>query len=106
MTSSNGTISASLALCDGNPPVTGGFSSKRLVTESFDDLFDLRLICAGANDQDAGDLKRHSGQYDVTVMWICHPGNAFNQIWDHNTATEHVIESHMYNWGASYLKLI
>ena len=31
-----GTFSALLALCEGNPPVTGGFPSQRPVTRSFD----------------------------------------------------------------------
>ena len=38
-----GTFSALLALCEGNPPVTGGFPSQRPVTWSFDVFFDLRL---------------------------------------------------------------
>ena len=41
MTSSNGKISALLALCAGNSPVTGEFPSQRPV--SFDVFFDLRL---------------------------------------------------------------
>ena len=32
-----------LALCQGNPPATGGFPSQRSVTRSFDTFFDLRL---------------------------------------------------------------
>ena len=43
MTSSNGNISAILALCAGNSPVTGEFPSQRPVTQSFDVLFSLRL---------------------------------------------------------------
>ena len=39
MTSSNDTFSVLLALCEGNPPVTGGFSSQRQVTGSFNVLF-------------------------------------------------------------------
>ena len=38
-----GTFSASLALCDGNTPVTGEFPSQRSVTRSFDVFFELRL---------------------------------------------------------------
>ena len=34
---------ALLALCEGNPPVTGGFLSQRPVAQSFDVFFDLRL---------------------------------------------------------------
>ena len=43
MTSSNGNISASLALCAGNSPVTGEFPAQRPATRSFDVFFDLRL---------------------------------------------------------------
>ena len=37
------TVSALLALCEGNPPVTGGFPSQRPVTRSIDVSFDVRL---------------------------------------------------------------
>ena len=37
------TFSALLALCEGKPPVTGGFPSQRPVTRRFDVFFDLRL---------------------------------------------------------------
>ena len=36
-------FSALLALCEGNPPVTGRFPSQRPVTRSFDMSFDLHL---------------------------------------------------------------
>ena len=37
------TFSELLAVCEGNPPVTGGFPSQRPVSQSFDVFFDLRL---------------------------------------------------------------
>ena len=37
------TFSALLALCEGNPPVTGGFPTQRPVTRSFDVFFGVRL---------------------------------------------------------------
>ena len=43
MTSSNGNISALLAICAGNSPVTGEFPTQRPVTRSFDVCFDLCL---------------------------------------------------------------
>ena len=43
MTSSNGNISALLAICAGNSPVTGEFPSQRPVTQNCDVFFDLRL---------------------------------------------------------------
>ena len=43
MASSNGNISALLALCVGNSPVTSEFRAQRPVVQSFDIFFDLRL---------------------------------------------------------------
>ena len=43
MTSSNGTISALLAICAGNSPVTGEFPAQRPVTRNCDVIFDLCL---------------------------------------------------------------
>ena len=43
MTSSNGNISALLAICAGNSPVPGEIPAQRPVTRSFDVFFDLRL---------------------------------------------------------------
>ena len=43
MTSSNENIFRVTAICEGNPPVAGGFQSQRPVTQSFDILYDLRL---------------------------------------------------------------
>ena len=37
------TVSALLAICAGNPPVTGAFPAQRPVTRSFDVFFDLHL---------------------------------------------------------------
>ena len=58
------TISALLALCAGNSLVTIEFPIQRPVTFS--------LICGWINDwasnREAGDLRRHRGHYDVTVM--------------------------------------
>ena len=43
MMTSNGNISALLAICAGNSPVTSEFPPQSLVTLSFDILFDMRL---------------------------------------------------------------
>ena len=61
------TFSALLALCAGNSPITGEFSPQRLVARSFEVFLDLRLN-KQVNNRDAGDLRRHQGHYDVTVM--------------------------------------
>ena len=61
-------FSTSLALCEGNPPVTGGFPHK----DQWRGALMFSLICSWsngwANNQDAGDLRRHCAHYDVTVM--------------------------------------
>ena len=65
------TFSALLDLCEGNPPVTGGFCHKG--QWRFDALM-FSLICARtngwANNQNTGELRRHRTHYDVTVMAI------------------------------------
>ena len=58
------TISALLALCEGNPLVTDGFPSQRPATRSFDVSFDMRLC----NNRDAGDLRCNRAYDDVTLM--------------------------------------
>ena len=61
------TFSALLALWDGNPPVTGVLSLQRPVTRVF-----FFFICAWTNrwvnNGDAGDLRCHRANHDVTVM--------------------------------------
>ena len=68
MTLSNGIFSALLTLCEGNPPVTGGFPSQRTVTRNL--MFSLIGVWTNGwtNNCDAGDLKRHGTHYEVTVM--------------------------------------
>ena len=68
MTSSNGNISALLALCAGNSPVTGEFPVQRPVTRSFGVLFDLRLNKSLSKQSWAGDLRRHHAYHGVTVL--------------------------------------
>ena len=62
------TLSALLAFCAGNSPVTGEFPSQRPVTRSF--MF--YLICvwnnSWVNNGDAGDLRRHRDHYDVIII--------------------------------------
>ena len=62
------TFSSLLAICEGNPPVTGGFPSRRPVTWSFDVFLMFASTNGWAKNGDAGDLKRHRAQYDVNVM--------------------------------------
>ena len=53
------TFSVSLALCVGNSPVTGEFSSQRPVTRNFDVFFDLRQKKnSWVSNREAGDLRR------------------------------------------------
>ena len=68
MTSSNGNISAYLAICAGNSLVPGEFPAQRPVTRSFDVFFGLRLNNDWVNNREAGDLRRYRAHYDVIVM--------------------------------------
>ena len=62
------TFSALLALCAGNSPVTNEIRSQRPVMRSFDLFFDLRLNNRFSKHRNAGDLRSHGADYDVTVM--------------------------------------
>ena len=68
MISPNGNIPHDCPFCEGNPPVIGGFSSQRPVTQSFE----FSLICAWTNAwtnyRDAGDFRPPRAHYDVTVI--------------------------------------
>ena len=66
------TFFALLALCEGNPPVNGGFPSQRPVTQSRYVFFDLRSN-GWENNRNAGELGRQGSEgthYDVTEMII------------------------------------
>ena len=64
-------FSALLALCERDPPVTGGCPSQRPVAWIFDVFFDLRLNKGLSKpSRDAGELRRHRDRYDVTVMML------------------------------------
>ena len=60
------TLSALLAICAGNSPMTGEFPAQRPVTRSFDVIF--AWINGWVNNGEAGDLRRHRVHYDVNVM--------------------------------------
>ena len=61
------TVSALLALCEGNPPLTGRFLLQRASNVEL-----WCFLCCWANgwvnSSKAGDLRRHGAHYDVTVM--------------------------------------
>ena len=62
------TFSALLALCEGNSPVTGEFTSQRPVTRSFDVSSDLRLNKRLIKQSRRRWFEMPCAHYDVTVM--------------------------------------
>ena len=73
------TFSAFLVLCEGNPPVTGGFPLQRSVTQSSDVFFDLRPN------------KRLSKQ--TRTPWLEMPSRSLWRHcnhWDHQTILGHL----------------
>ena len=64
------TLSALLAICVGNSPVTDEFPAQRPVTRSFDVFFDLRLNKRLNKTRDAGHFRCHRAHYDVIVMLL------------------------------------
>ena len=69
------TFFALLALCEGNSPVNGGFSSQSPVTRSFDISFDLCLSKRLSKQLRRRWLESHRADYEVTVM-LSAKGNA------------------------------
>ena len=63
-----GTFSALLALCVGNPPVTGEFPSRRPVTRSFDVSLIWGWFNGWVNNREAGDSRHHCAHCNVIVM--------------------------------------
>ena len=59
------TFSVLLAICAGNSSVPGEFA-QRPVTRSFDVI--CEWINGWVNSREAGDLRRHRGHHDVSVM--------------------------------------
>ena len=69
MTSSNGNVSALLAICVGNLPVPHEFPAQRPVPRSFDVFVDLVWINGWVNNREAGDLRRYRVHFDVIVTY-------------------------------------
>ena len=61
-------FSTLLALCEGNPPLTGGLPSQRPVTQSFDVFFDLSLNKLLSKQINTPVIWDAIALYDVTVM--------------------------------------
>ena len=62
------TLSGLLTLCEGNPPVTGGFLSQRAGNASFDVFFGVSRKNGWISRRVASDLRRYEAHYDVTVI--------------------------------------
>ena len=62
------TFSESLALCEGNPPVTGGFLHKEPVIRNSDEYYDLRLNKQLNKGRSCRWFETPQRSFDVTVM--------------------------------------
>ena len=90
------TFSALLALCEGNPPVNGGFPSQGPETRSFGIFFHLRLNKRLSKQSRRWLLRRHRAHYDVTVMCYC--------IWTMGVAGAGVWKGHSLVWKSAFNK--
>ena len=98
------TFSALLALCEGNPPVTGGFTSQRPVTRSFGVFLDLRLNKwlskqSGCRwfEAPSGSLWRHFNALMLRVTTLCKSILAwfyqcFRYNWDDQLSIERFVQ--------------
>ena len=70
MTSSNGSISALLAICPGNSPASGEFPHKGEWRGALMFFFICAWVNGWVNNGEAGDLRRHHAHCDVIVMFL------------------------------------
>ena len=63
------TFFALLAICAGNSPDTGELTAQKPVTRSLMVFFIHAWINVWINNREAGDLRSHRANYDVTVMF-------------------------------------
>ena len=82
------TLSALLALFEGNPPVTDGPRSQRATNASFDVFRDVSLN-KRLNSGVAGELRRYDTHCDVTVMVLCN-GNTSHRLLSHGERYTHL----------------
>ena len=73
-------VLASLAFCEGNPPIAGEFPAQRTVTRSFYVFFDLRLNKRLSKQSWGWRFERHRAHYDVIVMWKLWVWQVSNQL--------------------------
>ena len=88
MTSSNGNTVRVTGLCEGNPPVAGGFPSQRPVTRSFDDFFDVRLN-KRLNKQSIC-WRHYNAHHYATVMCGWEPRVVTSQAWTRQSHECHI----------------
>ena len=80
MTSSNGNIFAKLALCAGNSPVPVNSPHKGQWHGALMFFFICAWINGWVDNRGAGDLRRHRGHYDVTVMSFLETQQSFQLV--------------------------
>ena len=93
-----GNISSQRALCEGNPPVTGGFPSKLQWRGALMFSLNCAWINGWANIRDASDFRHHRTHYYVIVMYqqwstllkvkaCCHQATShdLNKCWQSST---------------------
>ena len=66
-------VSALQTLCEGNPPVTGGFPSERASNAGFDVYYDLSQIKRLNKQSSDGDLRRQVAHCAVNVLYLSFP---------------------------------
>ena len=63
-------LSALLAVCEGDPPVSSGFPSQKVSNRCYDVTFDVGMNTL-LNKKYSCDLRHHDA-HDITVMFINH----------------------------------
>ena len=77
LTNQRCSLATGCGISEGNPPVTGGFSSQRSLTQSFDVFFDLRL-----NKLLKKQLKRWCFETPSRSLWRHCNGIVYSSQWE------------------------
>ena len=92
------TFSALLALCEGNPPVNGGFPHKGQWRRALMFSLSCAPINGWGNNRDAGDLRRHCAHYGVTVMEMRNLGSIYVHLQLYANVSRLRLSVRMFKW--------
>ena len=97
------TFSALLALCEGKPPVTGGFPSQRPATGSFNIFFHLRLTKRLSKQHGTWNMEKRGALLFFVVTWWRHQMETLSALLALSARNSPVNSPHKSQWRAALM---